>query len=79
MNDQQKIISALRDAPDGLTGSQLQQSTGLWSMRLYTALITLEANGSLKSRWIDGSYPRRRLYHLREDEHGKVQIGVLGR
>lgn len=64
-NAELAIILALRGAKkDGLSGAELSKATGMTSGRLYPALARMEADGRLKSAWVDGPYPRRRLYHL---------------
>lgn len=61
-----RIIAAIKASPkDGMTGGELWKALGFWrSLGLYPALFRLERHGKLKSAWVDGPYPRRRLYHL---------------
>jgi len=67
MANQRKILLAIRDAsPKGLSAAELQKATGIWSGRLYVDLMSLETRGMLQSYWVDGPYPRRRLYYLGE-------------
>ena len=61
------IIAMLRDAAPGwMHGYALMQATGLKSGTLYPALIRLDDDGLLESRWFtDESNGRpRRLYRL---------------
>jgi DNA-binding transcriptional regulator PaaX len=49
-----------------LAGWPLIRATGLGSGALYVALIRLERDGVVASRWLDGPQPRRRVYRLTE-------------
>lgn len=63
------IIKALKSSTkDGMSGIELSKATGLWAGTLYPALALMERTGKLKSAWVDGPYPRRRLYHLVSEE-----------
>jgi DNA-binding PadR family transcriptional regulator len=65
LTPEESIVAALRAAPgSGLSATQLLDATGLWSGALYPALLRLERDGRITSAWVDGVYPRRRLYHL---------------
>lgn len=66
MTIEDRIIEAIQNAPkDGLTAAELWKALGWWrSVGIYTALFRLERQGKLRSAWVDGPYPRRRLYHL---------------
>lgn len=60
-----KILIALqRSSKDGMSGAELANATGLGSDVLYPVLARMEALGRIKSAWVDGPEPRRRLYHL---------------
>jgi len=50
--------------PQGLTGFEIGEITGLWPHRLYPALLYLERGGMLVSDWDGGLKPRHRRYWL---------------
>jgi DNA-binding PadR family transcriptional regulator len=60
-----RVITCLR-VKSGLSGYQLMKDTHLRGARLYVALGELERDGEITGRWVDGPYPRRRLYQLAE-------------
>ena len=63
--DQIEIIATLTESEkDGLSPVEFFQRTRMSSGRLYPALFALERQGKIKSAWVDGPYPRHRLYHL---------------
>lgn len=66
--DQTKIVTALIGAEkDGLSSGDLAKRLDISSGRLYPALYALEREGAIKGAWVDGPYPRRRLYHVIRD------------
>lgn len=60
MEAAKKIASALTSGP--LDGAQIQKLTGLWTIELYPTLVRMEQSGALEGDWVDGDYPRRRVY-----------------
>ena len=64
------ITTTLRLSPDR-TAYELSKLTGMWSGSLYPALMRLEAEGVIESRWQDENspWPRRRVYALRPAQH----------
>jgi hypothetical protein len=60
-----RILDALQAAPkDALSGTELEEATGLWSEPLYIALARMEHDGRIRSEWVNDPPPGRRLYHL---------------
>lgn len=69
---QERVLGALalaerRGEPE-MAGWPLMQATGLHGPALYAALAELETCGEVVSRWVEGPYPRRRLYRLADQE-----------
>lgn len=68
MNVEDKILAALADSGEPMSGAQIGRSTRTWSADLYPALGKLEKAGRVMSGWEggsgEGSYARRRLYRL---------------
>jgi DNA-binding PadR family transcriptional regulator len=48
------------------SGAQICDLTGINPGRLYPLLMELEIEGKLTSKWEEGTYPRRRLYQIRQ-------------
>lgn len=63
------VTAALHEAPD-LSGWPIMERTGLTGARLYVALMRMEDDGRISSRWQDEPQPRRRLYRLQENNDG---------
>ena len=59
-----------------LSGTEISQKTRIGSGRLYPALSGLEKKRCLKSAWdekdVNPDLPRRRLYTLTGEGHGKL-------
>lgn len=47
-----------------MSGKALADATGMGVSRLYPTLVEMEERGDVSSRWVDGPYPRTRLYRL---------------
>lgn len=62
MTPEQKILAALSEKPEGMSGAEIGEASGLWSAVLYPALSRLEHEGKVISEWAEGDYPRRRIY-----------------
>ena len=56
-------ILALLQGPD-LCAGDISAVLGVWSARLYPALMKMEEAGDVESYWGEGRKPRRRLYKL---------------
>jgi hypothetical protein len=46
---------------------EMWRQSGMRTDRIYLALTRLENREVVVSRWVDGPYPRRRLYYLAGD------------
>lgn len=58
---EQRFLDAL--GADELGGFDLMRRVGRFDrLNLYVVLERLEANGQVTARWLDGPYPRRRVY-----------------
>ena len=62
-----KVLSAREE----MTGGEIAKATGLWVGSLYPALMRMERNGRITSRWETGTprpdgSARRRFYALPE-------------
>lgn len=66
MSIENKIVQVIENAPkDGLTGAEIWMKLGWWRIfGVYPALMRLERSGRLRGAWVNGPYPRKRLYHL---------------
>lgn len=59
-----RIKVLLRNAAHPLPAVLIGDILGVWSGRLYPALVALERSGEIVSDWENGAYPRRRLYEI---------------
>jgi len=59
------ILIMLRAQPD-LTAAELCRAHAVAPYRMYPALLDLEKQGKIESRWIEGPHPRRRVYRRKE-------------
>lgn len=64
----EKILSALMARTTPMTSHEIHQATGVWSARLYPALLRLELEGRIVSDWQPDGCPRRRLYRIPPQE-----------
>lgn len=65
MRPKERVLRLLAFAgPNGATGPQIGDVCGLWSGRLYIALMSLENAGTITSEWEDMPPPRHRRYKL---------------
>jgi DNA-binding PadR family transcriptional regulator len=71
------VIAALERYNDR-SGAQLMKITGLWSGSLYPALASLEQCGMIYGCFVDGRYPRRRIYRLASRATTAGGVGGLG-
>ncbi len=60
------VLALLTYRPGGWTVNQLQAHCGGMFVNLYVILLRLEESGRVRSWWVDGPYPRRRLYDVAE-------------
>lgn len=58
---ERRILCAIGDGE--LSGAEIMKQGGFWFVP-WVSLLRLERKGVLISRWIDGNYPRRRVYKM---------------
>lgn len=58
-----RILEAI--GADEISAAQIIERGRFW-LPPYPALARLERRGIVNSRWVDGPYPRRRVYRVRE-------------
>jgi DNA-binding PadR family transcriptional regulator len=59
-----KVLEALKVYPQRSAG-KLATITGLSLGSIYPVLARLEISGKIESRFLEGRYPRRRIYWLK--------------
>lgn len=62
MNAKSRIIGCLQLSGLRLTAKEIKDRTRLWWP--YRALLELEEEGVIHSDWIEGPYPRKRVYWI---------------
>lgn len=60
-----ELIGYIRTHPNQ-TSREIQIGSGAYTLFLFVALWRLERSGIVHSRWLQGPYPRRRVYRLCE-------------
>ena len=58
-----RVTQALAGGSE-MSGPALSAATGMGTARLYPTLMEMEDRGHVSSRWVDGDFPRTRLYRL---------------
>lgn len=64
-----KAIGMLR--PSQASGYPISRLANMGSGKVYVVLARLEASGRVRSEWVDGPRPRRRVYRVGEAEMAK--------
>lgn len=59
-----RIMACFGSASFEWSAMQIHDMTGLGPASVYPSLYSLERLGVLESRWLDGPFPRCRLYRL---------------
>lgn len=67
MNSKERILKLLEVSDRPLSGYEIAMITRCRAWALYPALRALEESGAIESEWIEGPYPRRRAYRVREN------------
>ncbi len=63
-DDRAVLVTALLDHLGPMTVPELQRYAGGSLAGLYPVLLRLEGAGRVAADWVDGPYPRRRVYQL---------------
>lgn len=66
MNRHERVLRALRNTDQDLTAMEICQVIEVPTGSLSAVLMDLENEGSVRSYFTEGTYPRRRLYHAVE-------------